>query len=163
MSASPLAARLAALSPRDRRILAIGAPLAAALLLWAFAWDPLARSRDELRTLALAQAEAMPRLRAQADAALARGPQAAAPVDGRSLIARVDAELRAAGLGGALVGVEPQGEGRVRVQLVGADFETLVATLEGPLASAAVDELSLQRAGAEGRVDGRLVLREGPR
>ena len=84
MSASPLAARVAALSPRDRRILAIGAPLAAALLLWAFAWDPLARSRDELRTLALAQAEAMPRLRAQADAALARGPQAAAPVDGRS-------------------------------------------------------------------------------
>ena len=86
----------------------------------------------------------------------------AVPVDATArVLARVDAGARVAGLGGSLVGVEPQDAQRVRVQLSGADFDVLASWLEGAAADGIrVEELSLQRASGPGRVDARVSLRE---
>lgn len=153
------------LSARDRRILALGGALAVAMLLWAFAWEPLARSRDALRAEAADNAAALAWMRPAAERLIARGGIAVAPqADGRSLLARVDAGAREAGLAANLVGVEPQGGDRVRVQLAGADFDLLVGWLERSAAAGiVVEEFSAQRAAGAGRVDARLLLREGAR
>jgi general secretion pathway protein M len=89
------------------------------------------------------------------------GARVARAGGGGSLLARVDAGARVAGLGGSLVGIEPQDAQHVRVQLSGADFDVLASWLEGAAADGIrVEELSLQRASGPGRVDARVSLRE---
>lgn len=160
-----MSAWLASLSARDRRILAVGAALVAAMLLWAFAWEPLVRSRDALRAEAVDNAAALAWMRPAAERLIARGGVAATPSsDGRSLLARVDAGAREAGLAASLLGVEPQGGDRVRVQFGAADFGLLAEWLERAAAAGIViEEFSAQRAAGTGRVDARLLLREGAR
>ncbi|MBB5015873.1 type II secretion system protein GspM [Rehaibacterium terrae] len=160
-----MSAWLASLSARDRRILAVGAVLAAAMLLWAFVWDPLARSREALRAEAADNAAALAWMRPAAERLIARGGVVVTPsADGRSLLARVDAGVREAGLASSLLAVEPQGSDRVRVQFGGADFDLLAGWLERAAAAGIViEEFSAQRAAAAGRVDARLLLREGAR
>ncbi len=156
---------LASLSARDRRVLVIGTALVAAMLLWALVWEPLARSREALRAEAADNAAALAWMRPAAERLIARGGVAATPSsDGRSLLARVDAGAREAGLAASLLGVEPQGGDRVRVQFGGADFDLLAGWLERAAAAGIViEEFSAQRAAGPGRVDARLVLREGVR
>lgn len=158
-------ARWEQLSVRDRRILRIAVPLVAALLFWALAWDPMSRAREGLRTAAQAQAAELAWMRPAAERLAASGglAQDALPADPRSLLARVDAGAREAGLGGSLVAVEPQGQSAVRVQLNGAGFDALAAWLEREVAAGArVEEMSLRRSGA-GQVDARILLAEGAR
>ncbi|MFC4729616.1 type II secretion system protein GspM [Coralloluteibacterium thermophilus] len=153
--------RLDALSARDRRVLAWGAAVAVLVLGWAWLLDPLLASREALRGQAAANARDLAWMRPLAGRLAAQGPAATAPADGRSLLARVDAGLREAGLASALAAVEPQGAGSVRVRLADADFDALVAWMEGAVAQGArIEEWSAQRSGA-GRVDARLLLREG--
>lgn len=154
--------RWANLSARDRRVLACGAALAAVLLFWALAWTPLAASRATLREQAVANEEALAWMRPAVRELAARGGAALRRPDGRSLLARVDAGVREAGLGGSLIGLEPQGARQVRVQFGGADFDVLVAWLERQAAAGiGIEELSIQRASGAGRVDARVSLREG--
>lgn len=150
------------LSARDRRVLSVGIVLAAALLLWAGAWLPLARARAALRMQAVAQADALAWMRPAVEAARAQGGAVVAvPADGRSLLARVDAQVRAAGLASALVNVEPQGERSVRAQFAAVPFDTLGDWLQaGAAAGLHVEELSLTRSG-DGLVDARVLLAEG--
>lgn len=154
------------LSPRDRRILLVAAPLVAVLLLWALVWDPMSRARQALRAEVLAQRAELAWMRPAAERLAAAGPATAAPMpmaDGRSLLARLDAGARAAGLGGSLLAVEPQGPRAVRLQFNGAGFDALAAWLEQEAASGVrVEEMSLRRSGP-GRVDARLLLAEGAR
>lgn len=151
------------LSPRDRMVVQGGAVIAAVLLLWGVLWLPLAHSRDALRRQVIAQNQALTWMRPAAQQLVASGGLGAqaASADGRSLLARVDAGARAAGLGGSLVSVEPQGPRRVRATFTAADFDTLASWLEqGAAAGIDVAELSVQRA-AGGRVDVRALLAEG--
>lgn len=151
------------LSARDRRVMQICAVLAALLLAWGVVWLPLAHSRDALRRQVIAQTQALTWMRPAAQQLAASGGVGApaAGADGRSLLARVDAGARAAGLAGSLVSVEPQGPRRVRATFTAADFDTLVGWLEqGAAAGVDVAELSVQRA-AGGRVDARALLAEG--
>jgi general secretion pathway protein M len=150
------------LSVRDRRIVAIGGVVVALLLGWSLAWLPLADSRASLRTTAAANATALAWMRpASARLAAIGGARVARAGGGGSLLARVDAGARVAGLGGSLVGIEPQDAQHVRVQLSGADFDVLASWLEGAAADGIrVEELSLQRASGPGRVDARVSLRE---
>jgi Type II secretory pathway, component PulM len=150
------------LSPRDRRIAVLGAVVVAAMLAWALAWTPLIASRDSLRDEAVANAQALAWMRpASAQLAALGGTSATRAEDRRSLLARVDASARESGLGGSLVGVEPQDPHRVRVQFSGADFDVFAAWLEQRAASGIrVEELSVQRASGAGRVDARVALRE---
>lgn len=151
----------AGLGARDRRILQIGAVLALLMLLWALAWQPLSRARDRLRAQAIAQAEALAWMRPAAQQLVAAGGLTGAPsADARSLLARIDAGAREAGLGGTLVSVEPQGANRVRATLSATDFDVLARWLQQVSGQGvALEQLSVQRANA-GRVDARVLLAE---
>jgi general secretion pathway protein M len=152
------------LSERDRRILIIGGALAALLLIYALAWLPLQRSRETLRLQAAATDASLRWMQAAApEVARLRGSAVqAAPSDGRSLLARVDAGARAAGLGNALLRVEPTGEGAVRLSFQQAGFDPLMAWLEEFARSEGVrvTELGVQSTGATGQVDARIALEE---
>lgn len=153
------------LSPRDRRIAIAGAAIVAGLLLWSLLWEPLSASRASLREQAVANATALRWMRpASAQLAALGGAPAARAAQGRSLLARVDASVREAGLGASLVGVEPQDPHRVRAQFSGADFDVFAAWLEHrAVDDLHIEELSVQRASGNGRVDARVALREGGR
>lgn len=150
------------LSARDRRIVKWGAGLVAALLVWAWVWDPLSHSRVALREQAASNETALAWMRPAAEQVAAQGGVAAVAshgTDGRSLLARIDASAREAGLGAHLVAVEPQGESRVRAQFSAADFNQLVTWLETLRAAGIrIEELGVVRAAGSGRVDARLVL-----
>lgn len=157
------------LSPRDQRVLKIGGLLVAAALLWAWGWDPLTRARATLRQQAADNEAALAWMRPAAtrlaeQGGLADTAPAVAAADGRSLLARVDAAARGAGLGAHLTAVEPLGDARVRVQLGGVDFDALVAWLESQAGQGVrMEEWRVNRAAGAGRVDAVLLLQEGMR
>lgn len=151
-----------ALSARDRRIVKVGAVLVAVLLFWAWLWDPLAVSRAQLREQAAQNETVLAWMRPAAEQLAARGGVVASAVpvdDGRSLLARVDASARAAGLGTQLTAVEPQGETRVRVQFSAVDFDALMAWLESQsTAGIRIEALGVVRAAGSGRTDAQVSL-----
>lgn len=159
-----MAALLARFSPRERRLLLVAGVLLLLFLGWLLLWRPLAAARDTLRGQVAQSAAELSWMR-QALPALAGSAQSQAPraSDGRSLLARVDAGAREAGLGETLLRVEPVSASEVRVSFGGADFDALVGWMEAFTAAhdATVTELSVQRVQGVGRVDARLALREG--
>lgn len=147
---------------RERQILLLGSALLVAVLGWIVVWEPLRDGRDAARVEYERQQAELAWMRpAVADARARGGVDAGAPAaDGRSLLARVDAGLREAGLGPSLVAVEPQGERLVSARLSGTDFNRFSGWLEGQLrAGLVLDALSVQR--ATHGVDVRVDLREG--
>jgi len=150
------------LTPRDRRVLAIGAGVLLVIGLWLLVWEPLRDARDAARLRVASAAQDLAYLRAVVPQL--RDAGTAAPRDGRSLLATVDATARESGVGSALLRVEPVSSGQVRVYFEGAGFDALVDWL-AMLQSAqgvTVGDLSVSRAGGVGRVDARVVLeREG--
>lgn len=147
------------LSERDRRMLGMGGVLVAAMLLWAWVWDPLSASRASLREQALANEASLAWMRPAVEQVLSRGGITTPVSDGRSLLARVDASARAAGLGAHLTLVEPQGEQRVRLQFSAVDFDALANWLEAQSRDGVrIEEWNASRAAGSGRVDARLAL-----
>lgn len=159
-----MAALLARLNPRERRLVLLALVVALLFLGWLLLWRPLAAARDTLRGQVAQSAAELAWMR-QSLPAVAGSAQAPTPRvdDGRSLLARVDAGARDAGLGEALLRVEPVSTSEVRVSFGGADFDTLAAWLETFTVAhgATVTELSVQRVQGVGLVDARLALREG--
>ena len=152
-------ARWEALAPRERRVLAGGAAVLLAVLLYVAAWEPLAQSRDAWRLRVTAAETDLAWMRAAAPRVQAGGAAAPARADGRSLLARVDASAREAGLGPALLRVEPVGAGQVRVTFEQAGFDALMHWLETLARDGVrVGEFSAQRADGVGRVDARVSL-----
>lgn len=153
------------LAGRERRVLLLGGAVALLFLGWLLLWRPLAQARATLRTQVAQGAVELQWMQRALPALQARTPDAAAalPHDGRSLLARVDAGAREAGLGSSLLRVEPVGQGEVRIAFASADFDALVAWLEQFSAGerVSVTELSVQRVAGVGLVDARLALREG--
>jgi general secretion pathway protein M len=153
-----------ALEPRERRVLALGAVVVLAVIGYLAVWEPLVQSRDEWRLRVAAAETDLAWMRGVAPEVLARrgtAPSATAP-DGRSLLARVDASVREAGLGAALLRVEPVAANQVRVTFEQAGFDALMRWLES-LAQrhgTRVTEMSVQRADGVGVVDARLGLEE---
>lgn len=156
------------LAPREQRMLGGGALLLAALLGYVLLWEPLQQSRADWRGRAIAADANLRWMRAAAEQVVAlRGAGGVQPVasDGRSLLARVDGGAREAGLGGALLRVEPSGPDQVRVQFQQASFDALMQWLEqlGERDGVRVTELSVQRSQGVGLVDARLALEAGNR
>lgn len=156
--------RWQALAPREQRALALGVLAVALTLGYVLLWEPLAQSREEWRARAAAAQTDLawmravaPQVRAQRDTQpFSTGP------DGRSLLARVDASARDAGLGGVLLRVEPVNAGQVRVQFQRAGFDALMRWVETLAAQygTRVTELSATRSDGVGLVDARLSLEE---
>ncbi len=149
------------LGSRDQRILLIGGVFVALVVIWLGVWEPLHTARDAARTRVAAAANDLATMRAVAPQlnALA-GASAPAALDGRSLLALVDATARGAVVGDALLRVEPLTGDRVRVYFEGAGFDALVQWLGELEAQQGVvtGELSVNRAAGVGRVDARVLL-----
>lgn len=161
---SQLRQRWESLEPRERRVLGAGAVVVLALIVYLFVWEPLAQSRDEWRVRVAAAETDLAWMRGVAPEVLARrgaAPTATAP-DSRSLLARVDASVREAGLAAALLRVEPVAANQVRATFEQAGFDALMRWLEtlAQRHGTRVTEMSVQRADGVGVVDARLGLEE---
>ena len=151
---------LAALSPRERRMVIVGAVLAALLLLFGVLL-PLDRS------VAHAQ-QRLAKKHADLSWMQSVGPEIAASAPppsatGQSLLVIIDRSARESGLAGALAGSEPGGPGRLAVRLEKAPFDTLVAWLArlAQQNGVAVDSANIEKAGAPGEVNAAIVLHAG--
>jgi general secretion pathway protein M len=114
----------ASLTPRDQRILRIGAVVVALILLvWIFL--PLQRSVSEARAHLAAQQADLDWMRQVAPTLAAAGPGPVAAATKESLVVLIDRSARESGLAQALTGSIPAGEGSMRVQLENADFNLL--------------------------------------
>ncbi|MCG5536827.1 type II secretion system protein GspM [Ectothiorhodospira mobilis] len=154
------------LAPRERRVLRLGGIALALILLWWGLWLPLTeRVARSQQTVAELRAD-LAWMQAAARAVRAgRGQEETPPTDRgeRSLLGRVDATAREAGLAGHLRRVQPDGEGTVRVWLDDAPFDAILQWLD-PLQrrhGVRVGSLVVDRQAREGRVNARIVL-EGP-
>jgi general secretion pathway protein M len=155
------------LDARERRWLIAGAAVLLLVLAWTLVWEPLQRSRDDWRRRAVAAEASLQWMRVASRVLVERratGGEAPAG-DGRSLLARVDSGAREAGLGTALLRVEPTGPDQVRVQFQQAGFDPLVQWLEqlSLQQGVRVTELSVQSAQGVGLVDARIGLDQPPR
>lgn len=149
---------------RERLVLAVGVVLLAGMLLHVLWWQPLSREtaalRDAVERLER-DLEWMEHAAAQIRTAAVRSglPAPAAQTAG-SLVTVVDQAARGAGLGRALMQLDPQGADKVRIRLEGAAFDVLlawVATLEQE-AGIRVESATVEPASGPGSVDVRMVL-----
>jgi general secretion pathway protein M len=159
--------RWEALASREQLTLGLGAMALLLILGYVLLWEPLAQSRDDWRTRVVSSESDLAWMRAAAPRVQAnRGTDVPAGMrDNRSLLARVDASAREAGLGDVLLRVEPVSSGQVRVQFERAGFDALVRWLEdlSTRYGTRVTELSATRSEGVGLVDARLSLDEaGP-
>lgn len=149
-------------SARERRLLLLAAGVLIALAGYALVWSPWQAARVRL---------AADNARLAADLAWLRGlaPQvdalrasqgSAVPGDG-PLPVRLDASLRAAGLGERVQRLEPAADGSVRVWLNDVPFDALAGWL-GTLAAqgTAVEAVGVTSAGKSGVVNAHLTARE---
>ncbi len=151
---------LAALSPRERRLLFIGAIAAVAILIFGML-IPLDRS------VAHAQ-ERLTKKRADLSWMQAAAPQIAllppaSAAGGESLLVIVDRSARESGLASALAGSEPGGPGNLTVRLEKAPFDALVGWLARLTQQngVTVDSAIIEKSGAPGLVNANIVLHTG--
>ncbi len=148
-------------SARERRLLLLAGGVLIALAGYGLVWSPwqAAQARLAADNARLAADLAWLRgLAPQVDALRASQGSSAQPADG-PLSVRLDASLRAAGLGEHLQRLEPAADGSVHLWFTQVPFDALVGWL-GTLAQQGVEARTLGVAGATsgGRVDARLVL-----
>lgn len=150
----------AGLAQRERWLL--GGALALSLLLCAYVllWEPWWAQYQRLQQAVHKQRADLAWMR-QAVVAL---PSAAPKVqhDQRSLLARVDASMRAAGLTSAVKSTQPQGKHQLSVRLEAVAFEQLLTWLSQLEAQHALrlTQVSVERSADPGRVNAHLVLEE---
>jgi general secretion pathway protein M len=114
------------LAERDQRILRYGGiAVAAIILLWIF-W-PLQRNLSAARQRLETQRADLQWMRSVAPSLAAAGPAVAPQASHESLVVLIDRTARESGLGQALTGSQPSGEGSMRVQLERADFNLFTA------------------------------------
>ena len=151
---------IAALAPRERRLLLVGAVAAAAILVFgmlipldhsvAHAQQRLAKKRADLSWMQSVAPQ------------IALLPPAAA-VNGESLLVIVDRSARESGLASALSGSEPGGPGSLSVRLEKAPFDALVGWLArlAQQNGVSVDSAVIEKTGAPGLVNANIVLHSG--
>ncbi|MBV8146013.1 MAG: type II secretion system protein M [Gammaproteobacteria bacterium] len=157
-SLSPAA--IAALSPRERRLLLLGALAAVVILIFGIL-IPLDRS------VAHAQ-ERLAKKRADLSWMQSVAPQIGllpptSAGNGQSLIVTVDRSARESGLASALAGSDPGGPGNLSVRLEKAPFDVLVAWLArlAQQNGVTVDSAVIEKSGAPGLVNANIVLHSG--
>ncbi len=151
---------------RERRTLAIGAAIVAAMVYYFLLWQPahqgiqakeqrLAQLRNDVAWMEQAGA----RYQKLAD----RGDTASSGAGNEALYALADRTAREAGLGDAIQGVTPEQDNRVRVNLSGVGFDAMVqwlATLRRDF-QVRTATASVERIAEPGQVNARLVLSRG--
>ena len=154
------------LETRERRTLIIGGA-ALAIIVFIFAvWLPAHRGVDSTQQRVDEQRRLLSWMQqAAAEARALRGSGASAPKtrdSGQALYALADETARSAGLGESIREVSPSGENRVRVDLQGAEFDTLIrwlTELRGEYGIQA-SPISVRETDQPGRVNAQVVLAE---
>lgn len=147
---------LRTLSERERRVLLIGAPIAALLFLLAVVL-PLDRSVSRLHQQVAQKQSDLTWMRRVAPELAAAGPGHSSS---EPLIVLVDQSAHRAGLGGALSGSTPDGNHRLNVSLRSAPFDTLIGWLARlhRQYGVQVESATISRSAGDGEVDASLVL-----
>ena len=155
------------LQSRERLMLSVGVIAVVVMLLWAFAWYPLARARDDLAKTVATQRDDLAHMRtASADIAdlRARATRGGADRQGKSLLALADVTARdeKSGLGTTLKRVEPVGPKSVRVSFESANFDALMNWVDalGRSYGGSATDLSADRAEGAGIVNARVTLED---
>lgn len=150
------------LSRRERTILAWGALVVLALLLYTLVSDPLEASVQEKRESAQAQARLLGTLQGVVSAYNGLGGSDGRAIQGRdaSLLTVIDQSAGLNGLKPAIKRLSPEGDDKVRVRLETAPFDPLarwLATLATDY-GIRVDTITIRAGENPGQVDGNLVL-----
>jgi general secretion pathway protein M len=156
------------LQPRERRMLAIGAAVVAAMLGWALLWYPLSHARADLAARVAHQRDDLAWMRqalGEVGSLRAQGARSRADRQGKSLLALADVSARGAGLTGALKRVEPAGSDSVRVNLEIADFDALMSWLDALARDYGVQvtDFSADKVEGLGLVNARVTLQDSKR
>ncbi len=151
---------LDSMSPRELRILQIGAALGVALLLFGVI-VPLNSSVSHAHQRIGKKQQDLVWMRSVAPELAAAGPPPAAR--GESLLVIVDRSARESGLGSSLAGSEPSGPDGLSVRLEKASFDALVGWLVrlSQQNGIRVDSASIDTSGAPGMVNASIVLHAG--
>ena len=147
-------------APREQRLIAGGAVLLVALLVYLVAWEPLA-GREARLASRVAQQRAQLAWMQSASAELRElAPLGATGSDdGTSLLSLIDRSAGEAGLADAIKRLAPEGDREVRVWLGDANYAATLRWLEA-LARLGVTPRSVQmeRHDKAGRIEARLLL-----
>jgi general secretion pathway protein M len=151
---------LGSLSPRDQRILRFGG-LAAIVIVLVALLLPLQRALSGAESRVERKQADLDWMRGAAPSVLAAGPGPGTLATADSLVVLIDQSARESGLGKALAGSQPSGNGAQRVQLNMAEFNLLVAWLSrlSGQHGVKVDSASITAASEPGMVTATLVLR----
>jgi general secretion pathway protein M len=148
-------------SARERQLLAGGALLLAALLLYLLAWEPLAQREQALAERVAQQRSQLTWLAGAASEArtLTRRERVPEAQDGASLLSVIDRSAAQAGLGAALQRLAPEGDQGVRVWLDDASYAATLQWLDA-LGGHGIHVVSVQMEGhaTRGRITARLLL-----
>ena len=151
---------IAALAPRERLLLLVGAVAAAAILIFGML-IPLDRSVTHAQQRLAKKRADLSWMQSVAPQIALLPPAAAA--NGESLLVIVDRSARESGLASALSGSEPGGPGSLSVRLEKAPFDALVGWLArlAQQNGVSVDSAVIERTGAPGLVNANIVLHSG--
>lgn len=150
----------ATLAERDQRILRFGAiGVVLIVLLWVLL--PLQRSLSTARAELQQQQDDLAWMRQVGPTLAAAGPGQAAAASKESLVVVIDTTARESGLAHALTGSQPTGNGSMRVNFEGADFNLLLGWLSrlGSQQGVQVEGANITSAGGAGMVNASVQLR----
>lgn len=149
------------LQQRERRILAAGAVILLAVVIYGGILQPYANSKVALATHVAEQRTLLAWMGPATARLKALGGNRPAPLAPGSLLATVNHEASSAGLGNSLRQVQQQNDGSVRVQLEGASFDAVLRWL-GQLHQRygiTITEMSVQSSDTAGQVTANLSLK----
>ena len=153
------------LKPRERALVIGGAAVLLVLILYLLIWEPVANSVEEKRSSVAQQEELLQWMRKAAqeiNQLQAGGGGRTIAGAGQSLLSLIDSTAKAAGLGGALKRVQPDGqnENGARVWLEQVGFDDMVKWLDQLQKSYGVQVTGsvIDRQEAVGLVNARLEL-----
>jgi len=151
---------IAALSPRERRMLLIGAVAVVAILIFGI-FIPLDRSVAHAQQRLAKKRADLSWMQSVAPQIVVIPPAAAA--NGESLLVIVDRSARESGLASALSGSEPGATGTLSVRLEKAPFDALIGWLArlAQQNGVTVDSAVVEKTGAPGLVNANIVLHTG--
>ena len=150
-------------SERDQRVLRWGG-MAVLVIVVALVMLPLQRSLSQARARVAQQQADLSWMRQMAPtlAAAGPGPAASASPQGESLVVLIDRSARESGLGQALTGSQPAGNGAMTVRMENADFNLLIGWLSRLVAQhdLRVETASLTGTGSAGMVNASVQLHQ---
>lgn len=144
------------------RYLVVGAGVVMVLvLLYSFVWDPVFKKTAQLeKSVAAKQSQIQWMQNAGAEVQALKRSGGVTVNTTTSLISAVESSARKSGMRDSVTRMEPQGTGKITVELKEADFDRLmvwIGMLDKQFA-AAVSQFSASPADAAGRVNARLIL-----